>query len=473
MAAPPARQWAEPLTWTEVVEDPIAAVIADFEGDDVGLPADVFDAGESYPIGRFSLTEKAEKDLRALSKLLGVESEQFAVRFGCEAVEQAVALKAAHASGQGWDHIIVGQDVGDELAAQYIAACLKTQRSMARRERESAARTPSASGSVEGGPDGEAPAAAPSEEEVKEQRRRERAAEQERRRRAIAYNLELGAAVLKHLARVKVDERVVKVLAAIDFSGELGQIAARGARYGFPGWPQESETKGGKAKTEYLAAVDAGRRAQEFLGGAKSAAEVAGRLTALVVMARYAQEDCVANSNRSFYALRVGGHGGLPWAGEVIELIEQVAEERLPEHLTAQVREERDRQATAREAEQAAIEAANALRGRLDDLSGEERLEALRAFGEQHGRHTVVAHWLRQEILRRNAQDERGATPDTDDNDSAPSPDQQSGETPASEQEVGADSETLDEAIDGDRDDDGSSSEAIGEQESAEVPAAA
>lgn len=213
--------------------------------------------------------------------------------------------------------------------------------------------------------------------------------------------------MLKHLARVKVDERIVKILAAIDFSAELGQIAARGARYGFPGWPQETQTKGGKAKTEYLSSVDAGRKAREFLAGASAPADVAGRLTALAVMAHYAKEDCVAQSARSFYALRMGGHGGLPWAGEVIGLIEQVAEERLPEHLTAHVRDEREGQAEAIKAEQAAVEAANALRGRLDELNGEERLEALRAFEEQHGRHTVVVHWLHQDILRRNAQDRR------------------------------------------------------------------
>lgn len=249
VAARPAQAWVEPLTWAQVVEDPIAALIAVVEGEDVGLPADVFDAGETYPVGRFSLTEKATKDLRALCKLLAIEPDQLTVRFGREAVDHATAMKAAHASGQGWHHIIVGQDVGDELAAQYIAACLKNQRATARREREQAARTAT-------GPDaagGEPPAAPPSEEELKEQRRREREAEQERRRQATAYNLELGAAVLKHLARVKVDERVVKILAAIDLSGELSQIAARGARYGFPGWPQETQTKGGKAKTEYLA----------------------------------------------------------------------------------------------------------------------------------------------------------------------------------------------------------------------------
>lgn len=181
--------------------------------------------------------------------------------------------------------------------------------------------------------------------------------------------------------------------------------------FGFPGWPQETTTNGGKAKTEYLASVDAGRKAQELLAGATAPADIAGRLTALAVMARYAKEDCVAQSARSFYSLTAAGHGGLPWAGEVIDLIEQVAEERLPEHLTTHVREERDRQAEARKAEQTAVEAANALRDRLDELNGEERLEALRAFNEQHDRHTVVAHWLRQDILRHNAQDEPANEP--------------------------------------------------------------
>ena len=134
-----------------MVEDPIAALVADYEGDDVGLPADVFDAGESYPVARFSLTEKGQKDLRSLCRLLGIEPEQFMVRFGREAIEQATALEAARASAQGWHHVIVGQDVADELAGQYIAACLKTQRAVARREREQG----TASGAAAADADGE------------------------------------------------------------------------------------------------------------------------------------------------------------------------------------------------------------------------------------------------------------------------------------------------------------------------------
>lgn len=35
------------------------------------------------------------------------------------------------------------------------------------------------------------------------------------------YNADLGVAVLKTLAKVRVDERVVKVLASVDVQGEL------------------------------------------------------------------------------------------------------------------------------------------------------------------------------------------------------------------------------------------------------------
>jgi hypothetical protein len=55
-------------------------------------------------------------------------------------------------------------------------------------------------------------------------------------------------------------------------------------------------------------------------------------------MALYADEDAVANSNRSFHEVSVSsgwrGDAGLPWADEVVELIDELAIERLPEHLT-------------------------------------------------------------------------------------------------------------------------------------------
>jgi len=123
----------------------------------------------------------------------------------------------------------------------------------------------------------------------------------------LAYNAELGAAVLKRLAKVRVDEAVVQILTAVDLHGQLDGIAARGARSCFPGWAQESQTKIGKTKVEYLPTTQAGGRAREFLAGAKSTADIAGRVIALLVCAHYAQEECVARSHQAVYTLRPGG----------------------------------------------------------------------------------------------------------------------------------------------------------------------
>jgi len=120
--------------------------------------------------------------------------------------------------------LIAGQDVADQLIRDQLTRTLKDEK--ARREQAPA------------DPDGPAVAGdsssgvKPGPETVDEQaeraaRREQREADQEARRAAVAYNDELGAAVVKHLARVKVDARVVKILAAIDFGGDLDKIATR------------------------------------------------------------------------------------------------------------------------------------------------------------------------------------------------------------------------------------------------------
>ena len=191
------------------------------------------------------------------------------------------------------------------------------------------------------------------EEAEREARARERAERLERQRKAVAFNDELGAAVVKTLSRVKVDERTVRILAAVDVHGELAEIAMRGARYGFPGWVLHTETKTGKPKIEYLDSSGAQAKAQEYLAGAKTAADVASRCLSLVVMALYTDEDAVANSNRSFHEISVSsgwrGDTGVPWADEVVELIDQLAIERLPEHLTERRRATLEERRKARE----------------------------------------------------------------------------------------------------------------------------
>jgi hypothetical protein len=108
---------------------------------------------------------------------------------------------------------------------------------------------------------------------------------------------------------------VVKVLATLNLGGELDQLAMRGARYGFPGWVEQTETKGGKSKTVYIdRRDDAGAKAREYLSVAKTPQELAGRLLALVAMARYAEEGAVAQSAQSYYHLPVPRR--LPWGGD-------------------------------------------------------------------------------------------------------------------------------------------------------------
>ncbi len=100
----------------------------------------------------------------------------------------------------------------------------------------------------------------------------------------------------------------------------------RGARYGFPGWVTIEETKRGTKRRYLEHKHEAQAKAVEYLAGAKSAGELAGRTIALVMMAVYAQEDAVANSNRAFHT--VTPERALPWAGDVTELIDDLAGEK-------------------------------------------------------------------------------------------------------------------------------------------------
>ena len=133
--------------------------------------------------------------------------------------------------------------------------------------------------------------------------------------------------------------------------------------------------KRGKPKLDYLDRAEAGARAREYLGVAKSASDYAGRMIALVVMARYAKEDAVARSNRSFSSLRAGR--SLPWSADVLDLVDELAAERLSDQLTAAVREQRADE-RAQEGEQAQRRASIDERSaRLDELGADERAQLL------------------------------------------------------------------------------------------------
>jgi hypothetical protein len=159
------------------------------------------------------------------------------------------------------------------------------------------------------------------------------------------------------------DDRTVKILTAVNVAGELDRIAMRGARYGFPGWVSFEETKRGTKRHYIEQRSDAQAKAIEYLEGANTAGELVGRTLALLVMAVYAQEGAVAQSARAFHTVSVQSE--LPWAGEVPELIDELAAEKLPAALMDPILIERR---THQEQRRAALAAKAEAEARVDEL---------------------------------------------------------------------------------------------------------
>ena len=233
------------------------------------------------------------------------------------------------------------------------------------------------------------------------------------------FNEQLGVAIVNSLSRVKVDERTVKILTAINVAADLDRIAMRGARYGFPGWVTLEETKRGTKRRYLEHRHEAEAKAVEYLAGAKTAGEVAGRTIALVMMAVYAQEDAVANSNRAFHT--VTPERVLPWAADVAELIDDLAGEKLPAALMDPVLEERRARHAERHAaaarKAAALERIAELQPRIAELGADEldELEQLAAVG--HGEYMPATLTLRSQVRARRQQlaDAAATTADADD----------------------------------------------------------
>lgn len=344
VTAAPLHSWDAPTTWDDLSSDPVGTVIGRYDEEHADLPADVYVAGGSYPVGRFSLDEPAARDLVKLcAPVPGVEPETFEVRFGREVAEQAARLQAAHASASGYEHLIVGDDVGNMLAAEHIRACLKVQRRNARQLREQQREQGSAA--VPPGPGEQA------QPETPEQAGERRRAEQAAREAAWNRNEALGAAIVKHLSKVRVDDRVLRILTAAPLDAKLGKIAERGARLGFPGWLTRAEGSNGTTKVTVLDGAAAEAKAREYLDGARSAPDVAGRALALLAMARWADESPLAQSRRSYFELSFGaswaGRTGVPWSAAAGELLDELLLERLPHDVAEPIRaavDERERQ---------------------------------------------------------------------------------------------------------------------------------
>jgi hypothetical protein len=113
-------------------------------------------------------------------------------------------------------------------------------------------------------------------------------------------------------------------------------------------------------------------------------------------MARYADEGAVAQSAQSYYQLPVPA--GLPWSGEIVDLIEDLASERLPDHLTAKKRAERAEQ-RQREAELVILRESIAERlARGGELDAEERSQLREEIERAYGRYTPQAFELNEQL---------------------------------------------------------------------------
>ena len=225
-------------------------------------------------------------------------------------VEQAAALGAVH--DFGWGSPDRGPGCRRRLAEDYIAQA-SSRREPARpsaKPTRHAARPPGAPRRLQ--------ASSPHRGTPRSTRRRTTRrqgpaqADQEQREDAIRFNEAVGLLVFKYLVKLKVDERVLRILASVDVGGELSGIAARGARLAFPGWVTQTQQRNGKTKTVYLEPHDVTRKAEEFLCGAQGAGDIAGRALTLIALASLADEDAIARSRRSFYMLSFRG----PWAAQ-------------------------------------------------------------------------------------------------------------------------------------------------------------
>ena len=106
--APAAHPWEQPLSWMDLVSDPVGGLLSGSDAEGAELPDGVYDLSDPLPVGRFSLSEQAHAELEELCELIGGAPEEFQVRFGREALERAAVLKAAHPAKSGWAHLLVG-----------------------------------------------------------------------------------------------------------------------------------------------------------------------------------------------------------------------------------------------------------------------------------------------------------------------------------------------------------------------------
>ncbi len=406
-------QEEEASTWAEVARGALTVAVEHAES----LPDGVFRAGSAYPLESFSISEKAAADLAAYAELS--ERELEGVRFDDEDVEQARLLGAAH--DLDWGCLIVGQDVGDRLLEDAVAKALRQEQSRVHRV---AQESETAAGEQGAGDEQPVRPESTAEREWRDAREAKatREAERKERERAIQYNFDLGVLALKHLLKVKVDERVLRILASVDVGGDLRGLASRGARLALPGWPTQARQRNGKLKTTYLDPADVEQRATVFLQDAEGPGDIAGRSLALLALASLADETAIARSRRSGYAPTFKG----PWArqaeGDLYEIVrERIKEGQLPaleEILSERIAEAEETARYDEEKRTARIRLEQL--GELVDLDEESMERTLEDAVLAWGTYSQKTYQLRDEI---DAERERRKSPSSHEEANVADPD--------------------------------------------------
>ena len=176
---------------------------------------------------------------------------------------------------------------------------------------------------------------------AKERRKLERQQRTEAKEQATAANFELGRKLQLRYDTVKVTAPLARLLALLILDRDSDKLAGRGLRYVREDW-QVTETveRRGKQveKTRYPESWESSEQLHAWIGRARTAEQVLGRLLQALIAARHADQDAVANSARVFWDLP-GDDGDGP-SSEIPELLDKLAKPVLPRQRSQQAEDE-------------------------------------------------------------------------------------------------------------------------------------
>jgi ParB family chromosome partitioning protein len=167
----------------------------------------------------------------------------------------------------------------------------------------------------------------------KERRKLERQQRTEAKEQAVAANFELGRKLQLRYDTVKITAPLARLLALLVLDRDTDKLAGRGLRYVREDW-QVTETveRRGKQveKTRYPESWETSEQLYAWIGRARSAEQILGRLLQALIAARHADQDAVANSSRAFWELPGSSSYSDGPSSEIPELLDKLAKPALP-----------------------------------------------------------------------------------------------------------------------------------------------